>query len=168
MRKRRPSGYRTKSLIIPRSSTQPSNFTRGGKKLSQPESLEAQSYLLRPEIVKEIDYGIDMNLKKVGFIDSSEAKSVKSSSTTTSKETLKEYAPSQSSKYSIRENIEVSWTFTFNASRVLVSKSKYLTDEHKMAFVNKGSHMLRSQSGPWKLVFRALSYNWTWSQGDEK
>lgn len=79
--KRRPSGSRTGiSRSIPKPSTgvsesspstqQTSKSTRDGKeKRQQPESLLAQSLRLRHEVVKELDSGVDLNLKNSGMFE---------------------------------------------------------------------------------------------------
>ena len=79
------------------------------------------------EIVKELDVGVDIDLKGIGFVEtrksSSKSEIVKPSSMTK----IREVRSKESNKDSVLKT-EINKSFIFQADQSLVMKSKYLSE----------------------------------------
>ena len=70
----RLAGYRTKSsqtgqVAAISTSKDIKNPSDKGKQVHKPESIAEQSLRLRMKIVKELDAGVDIDLKGIGFVE---------------------------------------------------------------------------------------------------
>ena len=65
---RRSSSTTLAAISTPISKT-PSERSDRGKKVNQSESIEDQSLRLRLDVVKELDSGVDIDLKGIGFVE---------------------------------------------------------------------------------------------------
>ena len=102
----RLAGYRRASIIpataISKSNVKsPSEGSDKGKNVQKIESIVDQSLRLRMEIVKELDSGVYIDLKGIGFIETGKAKT---GSTTVEKSSSKKIVKEVSPKENIKDS----------------------------------------------------------------
>ena len=110
-----------------------------GKNVHKTESIADQSLRLRMEVVKELDSGVDIDLKGIGFVETGKA-STRSETVakSSSRKIFREVSPKENIKDSGKKT-KTDMLFFFKAEQSLVRKSKYLS-ENQSDFLRKDPH----------------------------
>ena len=138
----RLAGYRRASTTTsaaaiskPNVSKSPSEGSEKGKNVHKSESIADQSLRLRMEIVKELDSGVDIDLKGIGFVETKKASTRSETAKSLSRKTIREASPKENIKDS-GQKTKTNKLFFFKAEQSLVRKSKYLS-ENQSVFLRK-------------------------------
>ena len=125
LRKRvRLAGYRRASAIsVSTISQTPSEGSEKGKNVQKSESTADQSLRLRMEVVKELNYGVDIDLKGIGFVETEKASTRSEIAKSLSMNTIREVSPKEDIQDS-GQNTKTDKLFFFKAEQSLVRKSK--------------------------------------------
>ena len=129
----RLAGYRRASTIsaaaisTPNVSKSPSKGSEKGKNVHKSESIADQSLRLRMEIVKELDSGVDIDLKGIGFVKTGKTSIKSETAKSPSRKTIKEVSPNENIKDS-GQKTKTYKLFFFKAEQSLFRKSKYLSE----------------------------------------
>ena len=87
------------------------------------------------EVVKELDSGVDIDLKGFGFVETGKASTKFETTNSLSRKTIREVSPNENIKDS-RQRTKADKLFFFKAEQSLVRKSKYLS-ENQSVFLRK-------------------------------
>ena len=132
----RLAGYRRASIIpaatISKSNVKSSSEGSGkGKHVHKIESIADQSLRLKMEIVKELDSGVDIDLKGIGFVETTKtSKRSEIAAKSSSRKIVSEVSPKENIKDSGLET-KANKLFFFKEQSLVKNfgyKSKYLTD----------------------------------------
>ena len=103
------------------------------------EFIAGQSLRLRIKIVKELDFGVDIDLKGIGFVETGKAKTGSETvAKSSSKKIVREVSPKENIK-DTRVETKTYKLFFFKIEQSLVGKSKYLS-ENQSVFLRKDPH----------------------------
>ena len=128
----RLAGYRRSSSTTPVAISTPifeipSERSDKGKKVYKSESLTDQSLRLRMEVVKELDSGVDLDLKGIGFVKPEKASTKSETTMSLHIKSTKDVSSKESTKDS-GQKTETNNVFTLKAEQSLVKKSPYLSE----------------------------------------
>ena len=123
-------GYRRASATTPTTAISTSNVSKTpsegiekGKKVHKLESIADQSLRLRMEVVKEVDSGVDIDLKGIGFVEPKKASTRPKTVKSLPRKTTREVSPRENIKDSGQKTKKYK-LFFFKAEQSLVRKSK--------------------------------------------
>ena len=129
-------------VTIPAATVSTSNIkspyegSKKGKNINKSESIADQSLRLRMKVLKELDFGVDIDLRGIGFVETGKARTgSETAAKSLSRKIIKEVSPKENIKNSGQKS-KTYKLFFFIAEQSLVRKSKYLS-ENQTVFLRK-------------------------------